>query len=184
MVKRDFIRNILLAVLAVFILLLLRIFVFSTYRVTPDDANSYLKTGDLITISKKEKPDYKEFVVYQVGDKSYIGRIIGEPTDSVTYMDDIFYLNNKAEEQSYIEKLKTSYHAKNADNPFTADFTVATITKGKYQEIPKGKYLVLNDNRTNTKDSRTFGLIKKSQIKGVVTFRILPLKTFGFVSKE
>ncbi|HHK5582208.1 TPA: signal peptidase I, partial [Streptococcus mutans] len=29
-----------------------------------------------------------------------------------------------------------------------------------------------------------FGLIKKSQIKGVVTFRILPLKKFGFVSKE
>ncbi|MGT2924292.1 signal peptidase I [Streptococcus caviae] len=184
MVKRDFIRNILLAVLAVCILLLLRIFVFSTYRVRQDDVNSYLKAGDLITISKKEKPDYKDFVVYQADGKSYIGRIIGEPEDRITYMDDIFYLNNKVEGQSYIEKLKSSYHAKNGDNPFTADFTIATVTKGKYQEIPKGRYLILNDNRTNTKDSRTFGLIKKSQIKGVVTFRILPLKTFGFVKKE
>ncbi|MGT2749883.1 signal peptidase I [Streptococcus orisasini] len=184
MVKRDFIRNILLTILAVLVLLLLRIFVFSTYRVMREDANSYLKTGDLVTISKKEEPAYKDFVVYRVAGKSHIGRIIAKPKDSVTYMDDIFYLNNKVEEQSYIEKLKSKYHSKNGENPFTADFTIATLTKGKYQQLPKEKYLILNDNRTNTKDSRTFGLIKRSQIKGVVTFRLLPMKDFGFVKKE
>ena len=184
MVKRDFIRNILLVLLAVLALLLLRVFVFSNYRVRQADANNFLKSGDLVTITKNEKPNYKDFVVYKVAGKDRIGRIIGKPKDSVTYMDDIFYLNHKAEDQSYINDLKNKYHTKNGENLFTSDFSISSITKGKYQKFPKGQYLILNDNRTNKKDSRTFGLIKKSQIKGVVTFRILPLKKFGFVSKE
>jgi len=44
--------------------------------------------------------------------------------------------------------------------------------------------LVLNDNRKNVEDSRSFGLIDKKQIKGVVTFRVLPLNDFGFVKVE
>ncbi|HHK0080224.1 TPA: signal peptidase I, partial [Streptococcus pyogenes] len=50
--------------------------------------------------------------------------------------------------------------------------------------IPSGKYLLLNDNRQNKNDSREFGLIDKSQIKGVITFKILPLDQFGFIENE
>ena len=50
--------------------------------------------------------------------------------------------------------------------------------------MPKGYYLVLNDDRQNTNDSRSFGLIKESQIRGVVTFKVLPLNQFGFITAE
>ena len=39
MVKRDLIRNIIIAVLAIVVILLLRAFVFSTHRVTEGQAN-------------------------------------------------------------------------------------------------------------------------------------------------
>ncbi len=39
--------------------------------------------------------------------------------------------------------------------------------------IPKGKYLVLGDNREVSKDSRSFGLIDKDQIVGKVSAQIL-----------
>ncbi|EHJ52961.1 signal peptidase I [Streptococcus macacae] len=186
MVKRDFIRDILLVILVILVLLLLRIFVFSTYRVTQADANSYLKKGDLITFTRTSKPDYKEFVVYEAKGHTHIGRIIGDPHDSITYMDDIFYRNKKIASQSYINPLKKKFHIKNHknQNPFTADFTVSSIRKSKSNKIPKGSYLILNDQRSNKQDSRTFGLIKRSQIKGVVTFRVLPLGHFGFVKTE
>lgn len=67
---------------------------------------------------------------------------------------------------------------------FTDDFNIATISKGKNTVIPSGKYLLLNDNRRNRADSRQFGLIDKKQIKGVVTFRVLPIDEFGFVEVD
>ena len=44
--------------------------------------------------------------------------------------------------------------------------------------IPKGKYLVLGDNREVSKDSRSFGLIDKDQIVGKVSFRFWPFSEF------
>lgn len=185
MVKRDFIRNILLLLIVIIGVILLRIFVFSTFKVTPATANAYLKNGDLITIKKNIQPKYKDLVVYRVDKKDYVSRVVAVEGDSVTYMDDIFYLNNMVESQAYLEKLKTRY-LNNAPlgTLYTEDFTISTITGDKYQKVPKGKYLLLNDNRKNTNDSRRFGLIDASQIKGLVTFRVLPLSDFGFVEVE
>ncbi|HEL0709609.1 TPA: signal peptidase I [Streptococcus equi subsp. zooepidemicus] len=185
MVKRDFIRNILLLLILIVGAVLLRIFVFSTYRVTSEASNAYLNKGDLITIKKNIEPKYKDFVVYTVDKKDYVSRVIAVAGDRVTYMDDIFYLNNMVESQSYLESMKAKYlnHAP-IGTLYTDDFTISTVTSGKYDSIPKGKYLLLNDNRKNHHDSRQFGLIDVSQIKGLVTFRVLPLKDFGFVEVE
>lgn len=184
MLKRDFIRNILLLILAVLVFLILRIFIFSSYKITANDANSYLKTNDTVIINKNINPDYKDFVVYEVDDKDYVGRVVGLSTDTATFMDDIFYLNNSVEEEPYLTTEKTSYDAEGHQNPFTEDFTIESITANSASRIPKGSYLILNDDRRNTEDSRTFGLIKKSQIKGVITFRVLPISEFGFLAKE
>ena len=45
--------------------------------------------------------------------------------------------------------------------------------------IPSDSYFVVGDNRENSLDSRYIGLIKKSDIDGVVVFRLFPLKTAG-----
>ena len=50
MVKRDLIRNIIIAVLAIVVILLLRAFVFSTHRVTEGQANDYIHAGDYVSI--------------------------------------------------------------------------------------------------------------------------------------
>ncbi|KHD46753.1 signal peptidase I [Streptococcus hongkongensis] len=185
MVKRDFIRNILLGLIIIVVAILLRVFVFSTYKVTTDSANSYLQSGDLITIKKNITPKYKDFVVYKVNGKKYMSRVIAIGGEKVTYMDDIFYLNDKVEPQHYIEKEKTDFLSSSAMGAlYTDDFTISTLTNGKTNIIPENKYLLLNDNRLNKDDSRSFGLIDKSKIKGVVSFRVLPLKNFGFVEIE
>lgn len=109
-------------------------------------------------------------------------RLFGE---SATVMDDILYIDNEVQEEPYISQIKSEYLS-TSDNQqaFTSDFSVNTITNNKYSEVPKGSYLVLNDDRQNTNDSRTFGLIKESQIRGVVTFKLLPLSKFGFITTE
>ncbi|AND79430.1 signal peptidase I [Streptococcus pantholopis] len=186
MVKRDFIRNLIIALIIILAALLLRIFVFSTVRIAESSANSYLHQGDLVTINKNVTPQYKDFVLYTVDGNDYVGRIVAEAGDSVTYMDDIFYLNNAVAAQNYIEEEKTAYlESAPAGSLFTEDFTLATIAKDDQKTVLANKeYLILNDNRRNTKDSREFGIIKSSQIKGVIRFRVLPLNQFGFIDVE
>lgn len=185
MVKRDFIRNIILALLAIVIFILLRIFVFSTFEIHKEAENAYLKNGDLVTIRRNIKPKYKDFVVYRIDDKDYISRVVASAGQSATSMDDILYINNQVVDEPYIEKTKNDFLTTSPmGSLFTEDFNITTISKGNNKVIPSGKYLLLNDNRQNKNDSREFGLIDKSQIKGVITFKILPLDQFGFIENE
>jgi len=185
MVKRDFIRIIIIALIAILAIFLLRIFVFSTFKVHEDAANSYLSNGDVVVVNRNRTPQYKDFIVYEVDGTFYISRVIATAGESATVMDDILYIDNEVQEEPYISQIKSEYLS-TSDNQqaFTSDFSVNTITNNKYSEVPKGSYLVLNDDRQNTNDSRTFGLIKESQIRGVVTFKLLPLSKFGFITTE
>ena len=99
--------------------------------------------------------------------------------------DDFLYVNDKSVDEAYISKGKSAYLATvSPGNFFTDDFSIATLTDNKQTKIEKGQYLVLNDNRRNTDDSRKFGLIDKDQIKGVISFRLYPLSRFGFVDVD
>lgn len=186
MVKRDFIRNIIIGLIAILAVFLLKIFVFSTFKVHEDAANSYLSNGDVVVVNRNQIPQYKDFIVYEVDGTFYISRVIATAGESATVMDDILYIDNEVQEEPYISQIKSEYlsTSDNQQQAFTSDFSVNTITNDNYSEVPKGSYLVLNDNRQNTNDSRTFGLIKESQIRGVVTFKLLPLSTFGFITTE
>ncbi len=179
MVKRDLIRNIIIAVLAIVVTLLLRAFVFSTHRVTEGQANDYIHAGDYVTFNKNVEPQKKDFILYTVNGKEYIGRVIADEGKSVTAMDDFLYVNDKSVDEAYISKGKSAYLATvSPGNFFTDDFSIATLTDNKQTKIEKGQYLVLNDN------SRKFGLIDKDQIKGVISFRLYPLSRFGFVDVD
>ena len=66
MVKRDLIRNIIIAVLAIVVISLLRVFVLSTHRVTEGQANDYIHAGDYVTFNKKVEPHIKDIILYTV----------------------------------------------------------------------------------------------------------------------
>ena len=49
-----------------------------------------------------------------------------------------------------------------------------------YETIPKDMYFVLGDNRTNSSDSREFGLVKKDEIIGKIVMRVYPFSKIKF----
>lgn len=185
MVKRDLIRNIILAVLVIVMILLLRAFVFSTYRVAESQANDYLHAGDYVTFNKNVDPKTKDFILYTINNKDYIGRVIAGEGQTVTAMDDFLYVDDVPVDEDYISQAKSAYLTTvQPGNFYTDDFSIATLTKDRQSKIEKDQYLVLNDNRRNTDDSRKFGLIAKKDIKGVISFRLYPLSRFGFVDVD
>ena len=183
MVKRDLIRNLLILVIAIFIFVALRLLVFTPYTIKSQDSNHYLAENDFVLAIRGEKIQREDFVLYEVDGKEYVGRVIAKGNDAFIYMDDVLYLNNKIKTENYLSSLKEKYLATPGNSGyFTHDFSLQTLTDSKTRKIPKDSYLILNDNRQNTRDSREFGLITSKQIQGVISFRISPLKDRMMVS--
>jgi len=92
-----------------------------------------------------------------------VKRIIGVPGDEIDIKEGNVYVNGSLLEEGYI---KGKTYEREMHFPMT---------------VEEGKYFVLGDNREVSKDSRTFGLIDKSQIEGRVVFRFWPIKDIGVI---
>ncbi|MDK8386030.1 signal peptidase I [Streptococcus xiaochunlingii] len=184
MSKRDLIRNIIIIGILGLVLLTLRLFVFQPLWVSDQMANASVKKDDLVLATKKGKIDRTDLVLYHVKEKQYLGRVIAIESDEVSYVDDVFYLNGVATAEPYLDKMKTKHLAAPSGDYFTNDFFSRELKGTKAGKVPSHSYLVLNDDRNNTKDSREFGYIQADQIEGVVDFRLYPLNKFGFIKEE
>ncbi|MGT2800167.1 signal peptidase I [Streptococcus marmotae] len=168
MAKRDFIHRMIMISLLALGIIALRIWVFEPVTITKQMANHYLKEKDLVIAVKGKEIKYGDFVLYQVDGTEYVGRVIAMEGDSVTYMDDVLYRNNEIVEEQYLKK-SANHH----QDYYTEDVMIPSVTERNY--------LILNDNRKNREDSRTFGLISSHQIIGRLTFRVSPISEFGFI---
>ena len=80
--------------------------------------------------------------------------------------------------------LNKNLAAPTSNGYYTDDFFLSELKGTKAGRVPSDTYLVLNDNRGDTEDSREFGYIHKNQIEGVVNLRLYPLNKFGFIKVE
>ncbi|HEL9629466.1 TPA: signal peptidase I [Streptococcus suis] len=174
MLKRDFITQLILLLLLVLGLIGLRVWFFEPVTITDNMANNYIQSGDFIITVRKDRLKHGDFVLYTHEGKEYVSRVIAGEGDQVTYMDDVLYRNHEIVSETYLTKNLV-------DEYYTEDLTISTLTNSEYEVIPENSYLVLNDNRNNKEDSRTFGLINEEQIIGRLSFRLSPLSHFGFV---
>ncbi len=113
----------------------------------------------------------------------YIKRIVGLPGDRVEVRDDTVYVNG--EEQARTPAGKVVYADNTCSNYEMDAYTeqlgsVAhpTLQAGRYQrmasygptEVPSGHYFVMGDNRDHSADSRVWGFVPRSYIKGKAMF--------------
>lgn len=158
-------------------------FVGQPYTIKGDSMDPTLKDGErvVVNIMGYKIGDVKKgnVIVFHANKKDdYVKRVIGVPGDKVQYKKDQLYINGKKQDESYL-----NYNEKRKQIEYiTGTFQVKDLANAnpKSNVIPKGKYLVLGDNREVSKDSRSFGLIDKDQIVGKVSFRFWPLNEFKF----
>ena len=159
----DNLKDILGYVIVIVVVLLIKHFIVTPIRVNQSSMNNTLYDKDIMILDKISYrfKDIKRFdIVVIKREKEYlIKRVIGLPGDMVEYKDNKLYINEKIVEENFLHK-------------DTSDYKLDSV-------IPDNYYFVVGDNRSNSLDSRVFGLIKKDEILGKTSFVIFPFNHFG-----
>ncbi len=96
------------------------------------------------------------------GIKDLIKRVIGLPGDTVEGRDGQLLVNDRILVEPYLDEGVT-----------TDDFEAVTI--------PEGCLWVMGDNRSDSRDSRSFGPVAEDQLVGRAFVRVWPLTSLGFL---
>lgn len=103
-----------------------------------------------------------DIVIAKADKKHVVKRVVGMPNDTVQIKDNTVYINGKRIIDEY--DFPTAYSGI-AEHGIT---------------IKEGEYFLLGDNRNNSIDSREFGVVKSSDITGIVITKIFPFPVKNF----
>ena len=169
---------------ALVIALVVKAFLFQAFYIPSDSMVPTLKTNDRVIVNKLSyhlHPVHRgDIVVFRTPKgpdgkpidptiKDLVKRVVGLPGETVSEKDGHIFINGSELKESYLPQGTISN---------CASFPAQCFPTGP---IPAGRYWVMGDNRPNSRDSRYFGAITKSEIVGRVFVRVWPLNRLGLL---
>ncbi|HEX2444611.1 MAG TPA: signal peptidase I [Vicinamibacterales bacterium] len=163
-------------VIAVILALFVRTWVVQAFKIPTGSMENNLLIGDHLLVNKfVVAPAGAERMVLPIGDirrgdivvfkypedpeRDFIKRVIGLPGETLEVRDKKVFIDGKPIEEPYVHYLQaaggateiTSFDVRDRYGPVT---------------IPAGHYFAMGDNRDNSQDSRYWGFLPRSYIKG------------------
>lgn len=162
---------------AVLLALVIRTFGVQAFRIPSPSMEDTLLVGDHLFVSKflygaevpftggvrlpgLRDPERGDVIVFRYPEdpsQDYIKRCVGVPGDVIEYRDKVLYVNGEAQQEPYV---------KFADG----DRTRPTRDDWGPVAVPDGKYFMMGDNRDRSSDSRYWGFVDHTQLRGKAIF--------------
>ncbi len=180
--KKQWVEWIKAFAIAAVLAIIVRVFLFAPVVVEGPSMLPTLHNGDHLIVSKINytvgSPERFDIVVFHATErKDYIKRVIGLPGDKVAVKDDQLYINGEPVDEPFLNE---EINQLPGGEKLTQNFTISQLPGG-YEEVPEGYLLVLGDNRDNSTDSRTIGMVSKDELVGEAVFIYWPFDRIGFV---
>lgn len=169
-------------IIAVVLALFVRTFVFQAFKIPTGSMEPNLLIGDHLIVNKMifapsatgverailpsrevRRGDIVVFKYPEEPERDFIKRVIGLPGDRLELRSKVLYINEQPLQEPYAH-----YAAPAAADTFGAS--------GDLREsygpvtVPQGQYFMMGDNRDNSEDSRYWGFLPASYVKGNALF--------------
>ena len=172
------------------IVLVLRSFLFEPFQIPTGSMIPTLEVGDFIVVNKYtygvrlpvigtklfavNEPKNGEIMVFIPPHKKeyFIKRVVGIPGDRVRYQNKTLYINGEKQTQTFVIQIP----------PINPEFLIYRENLGEAEHmvqrnsfrdtrtqewiVPKGHYFMMGDNRDQSSDSRSWGLVSEHNIVG------------------
>ena len=137
---------------------------FRTYSIPSENMAPTLKIGDRVLVNHwaylKAVPERGDIVIFRsppeagMEEADFLKRIIAFPGDTLDIREGKVYLNREALQEPYTKEPRTEAPSKGEGG-----------IRPPY-EVPPGYYFVMGDNRGDSNDSRYWGYLDGTRIKG------------------
>jgi signal peptidase I len=110
---------------------------------------STVRRGDVVVFKYPEDPE-----------RDFIKRIIGLPGETLEVRGKVVYIDGRPLQEDYVHFLQPAARGAHEVTSFDVRENYGPVT------IPQGHYFAMGDNRDNSQDSRYWGFLPASYVKG------------------
>jgi len=171
---------------ALLIAFLIKTFLFQAFYIPSESMTPTLQVGDRVLVNKLSyrlhDVNRGDIVVFEApedpntdGVKDLVKRVVGLPGETVELRDGQVFVDGSPLDEPYLARGEVTRPTQNFAGKCAPPVSDSICT------VPAGTYLMLGDNRDQSKDGRVFGPIEESDIVGRVFVRIWPLGDVGFL---
>lgn len=172
------------------IVLVLRSFLFEPFQIPTGSMIPTLEVGDFIVVNKYtyglrlpvigtklisiNEPKNGEVMVFIPPHKNeyFIKRVIGVPGDRIRYQNKTLYINGEKQSQTFVAQIPPvnpkffRYKENLGEVEHVIQRNSYRDTRTEEWEVPEGHYFMMGDNRDQSSDSRSWGLVSEHNIVG------------------
>jgi signal peptidase I len=180
--------------LAFLLFLVSRAFIVEAFKIPSGSMESTLLVGDLLLVNKMlygaevpftrlrlpavRRPGIGDVVVFQWPEdptKNFVKRLVGLPSDTIEMRRGTLFRNGEMQRESYALHHHLELDPAADDFRWQRDFVAPGVDVRRYHPsrnnwgplvVPSSHYFMLGDNRDNSLDSRYWGFVPDSLVRG------------------
>lgn len=162
------------AIIAILIVVPIRMFIAQPFIVSGASMEDTFHSGEYLIVDQlsyfMRQPERGEVIIFRYPrdpSKFFIKRIIGLPGETVNIENSVVTITNEANPTGFV-----------LNEPY-----IETMTPQEPIEEILGdrEYFVMGDNRDQSSDSRTWGVLQEERIVGRALFRLFPPQELDFL---
>ncbi len=184
--------------LAIILFLVVRAFLVEAFKIPSGSMEGTLLVGDFLLVNKLvygaevpftgthlpavRNPALGDVVVFQWPEdpaKNFVKRLVGLPQDTLEMRDGILWRNGFEQREPYAQRAPMGFDPAGDEFRWQRDFVAPAVDPRGYNPtrndwgplvVPAQHYFVLGDNRDNSLDSRYWGFVPDSLVRGSPIF--------------